>query len=100
MLRFIKEHLDLCGNVSACTLAQQNANPAIVQWKNKLVRDLKSVTGSVVAVNTNAHALHAFLQMHTHGVSAVAVIDNQGILVGSISIRYLFSANAKIHHRC
>jgi len=57
--------------------------------------ELKSTAGGgggpIVSVNTHTRALFAFIQMHTQGVSAVAVVDSQGILVGSISVSDLRS---------
>jgi CBS domain-containing protein len=66
----------------------------VMQWKNKPVSELKSTAGGggpIVSVNTHTRALFAFIQMHTQGVSAVAVVDSQGILVGSISVSDLRS---------
>jgi CBS domain-containing protein len=74
MLRFIQEHLHLCGD-----------------WKDKPVSELEMGEGAVVSVNTNARALIPFVQMHAQGVSAVAVVDHQGILVGSLSVSDLRS---------
>lgn len=77
MLQFIRANLTLCGD-----------------WKNKPVSELKSTPGGggpIVSVNTHTRALFAFIQMHTQGVSAVAVVDSQGILAGSISVSDLRS---------
>jgi len=42
-------------------------------------------TSNVVSVNANDNALEAFHKMHTNNLSAVAVVDDNGKLIGSLS---------------
>ncbi len=40
----------------------------------------------VFSVSSNARAIHGFYQMWQNKVSAVAVVDNAGVLVANLSI--------------
>ena len=46
---------------------------------------IKSRYAKVITINQAEKAVEAFKAMHKHGVSAVAVVDDNGLLVGNIS---------------
>jgi len=69
---------------------QPNIN-IFADWKNTEVGSLRSAAGPAVTVSTDASTLFAFIQMENQGVSSVAVVEHQGILVGSVSVSDLRS---------
>jgi CBS-domain-containing membrane protein len=110
MLQFIQARLDTCGDVRPLTALSSLYVHRVSclrcvmdgwQWKDKPLSELKAIGESpIVSVNTNSRALFAFIQMHTQGVSAVAVVDSQGILVGSISVRYASLSCSVRYYAC
>lgn len=56
-------------------------------WRNKDIG--LGQKNSLFTINTNARAIHGFYQMKLHKISAVGVVDHEGVLVGNLSVSSL-----------
>lgn len=72
VIEFISEHMDMLGSI-----------------KDKPISEMKSVLKEVYSVNEDSRAIDAFKLMQQKNIGGVAVIDDEGKVVGALSERDL-----------
>ncbi|KAF9958102.1 cell separation during budding [Mortierella alpina] len=60
--------------------------PQLQPVMQQTLQQLGLSTGKVLSVNGEAQVLDALMMMSTHSVSSLAVLDDQGVLLGNISM--------------
>ncbi|KAG9296105.1 hypothetical protein G9A89_011958 [Geosiphon pyriformis] len=67
--------------------------PKIEELFPKTVRDLNIGQGTVITARSNSFVLDALTMMNTNGLSSIGIIDDNGMLIGNISmsdLKYVF----------
>jgi len=79
------------GAVAAC-VSQSSVIPFLKKHEERLahlfgkkVSELKLGTSPVISISAKAPAIAAFKMMSQHGISGMAVVDDDGVLIGNIS---------------
>jgi len=79
------------GAVAAC-VSQSSVIPFLKKHEERLahlfgksVHELKLGTSPVISISAKAPAIDAFKMMSQHGISGMAVVDEDGVLIGNIS---------------
>lgn len=83
--------MDPEGQVTAC-VSQSSIIPFLKRHEEalhdvfqKTVHELKMGTSPVISISSKAPAIQAFKMMSQHRISGMAVVDEEGVLIGNIS---------------